>query len=101
VSVFHQAKQRFDALMLRYLRGADPAVVVLEPWQTHDLRRVVRTKLAAQSARRSGLERQTAQHRGAPPLKFGAAARLCWIFLTRAYARVRVAGAFSGTHNKG
>jgi integrase len=52
-TVLHQAKARLDALMLRYLRalarlrGDDPAAVTLTPWQTHDLRRVVRTKLAA------------------------------------------------------
>ena len=49
----HQAKVRLDRLMLRYLqaltrlRGGDPAQVKLEPWVVHDLRRVVRTKLAA------------------------------------------------------
>ena len=49
----HQAKVRLDALMLRYLRaltrlrGGDPALVKLEPWVVHDLRRVVRTKFAA------------------------------------------------------
>ncbi len=54
VTVFHHAKERLDALMLRYLRaqarlrGAEHwATVALEPWQTHDLRRVVRTKLSA------------------------------------------------------
>jgi hypothetical protein len=51
--VLHQAKVRLDALMERYLRaltrlrGEDPAAVTLTPWQTHDLRRVVRTKMAA------------------------------------------------------
>lgn len=49
----HQAKVRLDRWMLRYLRaltrlrGGDPAQVKLEPWVVHDLRRVVRTKLAA------------------------------------------------------
>jgi integrase len=53
VTVLHAAKCRLDALMLRYqralhrLRGEDPEAATLEPWQTHDLRRVVRTKLAA------------------------------------------------------
>jgi integrase len=52
-TVLHQAKVRLDALMERYLRaltrlrGEDPAAVTLTPWQTHDLRRVVRTKMAA------------------------------------------------------
>ena len=51
-AVLHQAKLRLDALMLRYLRalarlrGNDPATVTLAPHQTHDLRRVVRSKMA-------------------------------------------------------
>jgi integrase len=51
--ILHSAKLRLDALMLRYLRaltrlrGGDPAAVTLEPWVTHDLRHVVRTRLAA------------------------------------------------------
>jgi integrase len=50
--ILHKAKLKLDALMLRYLwalarqRGDDPAAVTLEPWLTHDLRHVVRTKLA-------------------------------------------------------
>jgi integrase len=50
--ILHKAKLKLDALMLRYLRAAarlrgdDPAAVKLEPWLTHDLRHVVRTKLA-------------------------------------------------------
>jgi integrase len=48
----HKVKLRLDALMLRYLRalarlrGNVPATV-LKPYQTHDLRRVARSKLAA------------------------------------------------------
>jgi integrase len=85
-TVLHQAKQRLDALMLRYLRalarsrGADPAAVVLEPWQTHDLRRVVRTKLAALEVNdtvaemvighgRRGLQRVYDQHRYEPQMR--------------------------------
>ena len=50
--ILHKAKLKLDALMLRYLRalarlrGDDPAAVKLELWKTHDLRHVVRTKLA-------------------------------------------------------
>jgi integrase len=50
--ILHKAKVRLDLLMLRYLRalarlrGDDPAAVKLAQWQTHDLRHVVRTKLA-------------------------------------------------------
>ena len=49
----HLAKARLDALMLQYLRalarlrGDEPAAVTLTPWVTHDLRRVLRSKLAA------------------------------------------------------
>jgi integrase len=49
----HLAKARLDVWMLRYLRalarlrGDDPAQVKLEPFVTHDLRRVLRSKLAA------------------------------------------------------
>jgi integrase len=51
--VLHAAKVKLDQLMLRYLkaqarlRGDDPAAVTLTPWATHDLRRVVRSRLAA------------------------------------------------------
>jgi integrase len=85
-TVLHDAKRRLDALMLRYLRalarsrGVDPAAVVLEPWQTHDLRRVVRTKLAALEVNdtvaemvighgRRGLQRVYDQHRYEPQMR--------------------------------
>jgi integrase len=48
-----KAKARLDCLMLRYLRamarlrGEDPQAVTLMPFIVHDLRRVVRTNLAA------------------------------------------------------
>jgi integrase len=84
--VLHSAKVRLDALMLRYLRalsrlrGEDPAAVALEPWQTHDLRRVVRTKLAALEVNdtvaemclghgRRGLQRVYDQHRYEPQVR--------------------------------
>jgi len=50
--VLHKAKLKLDTLMMCYLRasarlrGDDPAAVKLELWKTHDLRHVVRTKLA-------------------------------------------------------
>jgi integrase len=85
-AVLHDAKRRLDALMLRYLRalarlrGDDPAAVMLEPWQTHDLRRVVRTKLAALEVNdtvaemvighgRRGLQRVYDQHRYEPQMR--------------------------------
>lgn len=52
-----KSKQRLDALMLQYLRDAaarrdeDPARVELPPWVNHDLRRTVRTNLAALQVR--------------------------------------------------
>jgi len=84
--VLHQAKARLDALMLRYLRalarlrGEDSAAVTLTPWQTHDLRRVVRTKLAALEVNdtvaemclghgRRGLQRVYDQHRYEPQMR--------------------------------
>ena len=51
------AKARLDAHMLEHLRslaedrGEDPAKVELAPWITHDLRRVVRSGLAALGVR--------------------------------------------------
>jgi integrase len=48
----HEVKKKLDARMLRTLkamarkRGDDPAKVELEPWQNHDLRRVVRSGLS-------------------------------------------------------
>jgi integrase len=85
-TVLHQAKARLDALMPRYLRalarmrGDDPAAVTLTPWQTHDLRRVVRTKLAALEVNdtvaemclghgRRGLQRVYDQHRYEPQMR--------------------------------
>jgi integrase len=85
-TVLHQAKARCDALMLRYLRalarlrGEDRAAVTLTPWQTHDLRRVVRTKLAALEVNdtvaemvlghgRRGLQRVYDQHRYEPQMR--------------------------------
>lgn len=50
---FSAAKARLDDMMLRYLkalarlRGEDAKRVTLTPWIIHDLRRVVRTKMAA------------------------------------------------------
>jgi integrase len=84
--VLHDAKVRLDALMLRYLqalarlRGENPAVVTLTPWQTHDLRRVVRTKLAALEVNdtvaemvighgRRGLQRVYDQHKYEPQMR--------------------------------
>jgi integrase len=85
-TVLHQAKARLDALMLRYLRalarlrGENPAAVTLTPWQTHDLRRVVRTKLAALEVNdtvaemclghgRRGLQRVYDQHKYEPQMR--------------------------------
>jgi integrase len=85
-TVLHQAKARLDALMLRYLRalarlrGEDSAAVTLTPWQTHDLRRVVRTKLAAVEVNdtvaemvighgRRGLQRVYDQHKYEPQMR--------------------------------
>src|SRR5262249_33002786 len=82
----HQAKVRLDGLMLRYLRaltrlrGEDPSQVTLKPWQTHDLRRVVRTKLAALEVNdtaaemclgqgRRGLQRVCDQHKYEPQMR--------------------------------
>lgn len=54
---FSTAKKRLDIMMLRYLkalarlRGDDPPRVTLAPWIIHDLRRVVRTKMAALGVR--------------------------------------------------
>ena len=45
VTVLHAAKARLDELMLAQLRRDDPAAQ-LPPWRTHDLRHVVRTRLA-------------------------------------------------------
>jgi integrase len=51
--ILHAAKVRVDTLMLRYLRalarlrGDDPSKVTLAPFVVHDLRRTVRTRLAA------------------------------------------------------
>jgi integrase len=84
--VLHSAKRRLDSLMLRYLRalarlrGEDPAAVALEPWQTHDLRRVVRSKLAALEVNdtvaelvighaKRGLQRVYDQHRYEPQMR--------------------------------
>jgi integrase len=84
---FHAAKARLDALMLRYLRalarlrGNDGwAAVELEPWVTHDLRRVVRSKLAALEINdtvaelvighaKRGLQRVYDQHRYEPQMR--------------------------------
>jgi integrase len=50
---FSKAKARLDARMLRSLkaiarkRGDDPKKAQLQPWVTHDLRRVVKTSLAS------------------------------------------------------
>jgi integrase len=85
-TVLHDAKRRLDGLILRYLRALarlrcnDPAAVVLESWQTHDLRRVVRTKLAALEVNdtvaemvighgRRGLQRVYDQHRYEPQMR--------------------------------
>jgi len=85
-TVLHQAKFRLDVLMLRYLRaltrlrGEDPSQVTLKPWQTHDLRRVVRTKLAALEVNdtvaemclghgRRGLQRVYDQHKYEPQMR--------------------------------
>jgi integrase len=79
ITKFSVAKKRLDQLMLRYLkalarlRGDDPSRAVLTPWIIHDLRRVVRTKMAALSIRdnvakmcvghaKRGLERVYNQH---------------------------------------
>lgn len=84
--ILHQAKLKLDALMLRYLRAAarlrgdDPAAVTLTPWQTHDLRRTVRTKLAALEVNdtvaemvlghgRRGLQRVYDQHKYEPQMR--------------------------------
>ena len=84
--VLHQAKLRLDRWMLRYLKALtrlrcdDPAQVKLEPWVVHDLRRVVRTKLAALEVNdgvaemclghgRKGLERVYNQHSGLPQMR--------------------------------
>jgi len=84
--VLHQAKARLDVLMLRYvralarLRGEDPDAVTLTPWQIHDLRRVVRTKLAALEVNdtvaemclghgRRGLQRVYDQHKYEPQMR--------------------------------
>jgi hypothetical protein len=82
----HLAKRRLDALMLRYLRalarlrGDDEAAVTLTPWQVHDLRRVVRNKLAALEVNdavaeavlghgRKGLQRVYDQHGYEPQMR--------------------------------
>lgn len=84
--ILHQAKLKLDALMLRYLRAAarrrgdDPAAVTLTPWQTHDLRRTVRTKLAELEINdtvaemvighgRRGLQRVYDQHKYEPQMR--------------------------------
>src|SRR5262249_52132475 len=65
---------------LARLRGEDSAAVTLTPWQTHDLRRVVRTKLAALEVNdtvaemvlghgRRGLQRIYDQHKYAPQMR--------------------------------
>jgi integrase len=52
VTILHRAKRQLDELMLRYLqamarmRGEDTSKVGLKPWVLHDLRRVVRTRMA-------------------------------------------------------
>jgi integrase len=86
VTVLHQAKERLDALMLRYLRaltrvrGGDPATVALAAWQTHDLRRVVRSRLAALNVNdtvaemvighgKRGLQRVYDQHHYEPQMR--------------------------------
>jgi integrase len=84
--VLHDAKQRLDALMLRYLQamarahGDDPAAVKLAPWTTHDLRRTVRTRLASLEINdsvaeavighgRRGLQRVYDQHSYEPQMR--------------------------------
>ena len=84
---FHAGKARLDALMLRYLkalarlRGDEHwARTELAQWQTHDLRRVVRTKLAALEVNdtiaelvvghaKRGLQRVYDQHSYAPQMR--------------------------------
>jgi integrase len=78
--IMHAAKQRLDVLMLRYLkalvrlRGENPAQVALTPFVVHDLRRTVRTRLAALEVNdtvaemvighgRKGLQRVYDQHK--------------------------------------
>jgi integrase len=89
--VLHDAKQRLDTLMLRYLkamarhRGDDPAAVTLPPWVVHDLRRTVRTRLAALEINdsvaemvighgRKGLQRVYDQHSYEPQMRRALAA---------------------------
>jgi integrase len=85
--VLHQAKARLDALMLRYLKALARlrkderwAQVTLEPWIVHDLRRVVRTKLASLDVNdtvaemclghgRRGLQRVYDQHKYEPQIR--------------------------------
>jgi integrase len=53
ISGFSKMKSRLDKLMLEELkaiaelRGEDPAIVKLDPWTVHDIRRTVRTHLSA------------------------------------------------------
>ena len=87
VTVLHQGKAKLDALMTRYLRAlarlrgdAGWQQLTLMPFVTHDLRRVVRTKLAALEVNdgvaemclghgRKGLARVYNQHSGLPQMR--------------------------------
>ena len=79
-------KARIDARMLLTLRalarkrGDDPALARLEPWVNHDLRRVVRTNLAALNVEdhvaemvighgRKGIQRVYDQHKYEPEMR--------------------------------
>ena len=82
----HKMKRRLDTRMLRTLKatanrnGDDPATVQLAPWVLHDLRRVVRTNLAALDVvdhiaemvlghGRKGLQRVYDQHKYQPQIR--------------------------------
>lgn len=86
INGLNKSKQRLDARMRRTLRaiarrrGDDPARVKLAPWVAHDLRRVVRTNLAALDVAdhvcemvlghgRRGLQRVYDQHRYEPQMR--------------------------------
>jgi hypothetical protein len=83
--VLHDAKQRLDALMVRYLRAqarlrGEPKPTALPAWTTHDLRRTVRTRLASLEVNdsvaeavighgRRGLQRVYDQHSYEPQMR--------------------------------
>jgi len=75
----NKSKARVDARTLAALarrRGDDPAQVKLAPWVNHDLRRVVRTNLAALDVVQPQINRASAKGKMGTPAGFPEQERL-------------------------